>query len=171
MAKESELTSQKYRSQDIAAEKSHKTITAAHVLDAIAVLDWEDGKEVTRMLNKELKGRFPIYSSIYSHVSTCLLPIAYKNAKTKKAKKAPVASTSGQTAPLPPRKQATSTLQSILDTEAEDDDAESYGEPEEEEPILEEESSEDEFVDEDTQAEVEDQGLQKEDVQMEEAIE
>lgn len=44
------------RSHDLAAEKNHKTISAAHVLDAVKQLGWDDGGELHRQLKKDLAG-------------------------------------------------------------------------------------------------------------------
>lgn len=62
-----------YRSQDVAADKSHKTITAAHVLEAVQLLDWDDGKDVSKMLNKELKGARISSAKISRMSELCLL--------------------------------------------------------------------------------------------------
>ncbi|KAG0658823.1 hypothetical protein C6P46_005568 [Rhodotorula mucilaginosa] len=43
-------------SHDLAAEKNHKTISAAHVLDAVKQLGWDDGGELHRQLKKDLAG-------------------------------------------------------------------------------------------------------------------
>lgn len=47
---------QNHRSHDLAAEKNHKTISAAHVLDAVKQLGWDDGGELHRQLKKDLAG-------------------------------------------------------------------------------------------------------------------
>ncbi|GAA5871069.1 hypothetical protein JCM3774_005102 [Rhodotorula dairenensis] len=41
-------------SHDLATEKNHKTISAAHVLDAVKQLGWDDGGELHRQLKKDL---------------------------------------------------------------------------------------------------------------------
>ncbi|GAA5981701.1 hypothetical protein JCM10908_004571 [Rhodotorula pacifica] len=43
-------------SHDLASEKNHKTISAAHVLDAVKQLGWDDGGELHRQLKKDLAG-------------------------------------------------------------------------------------------------------------------
>ncbi|GAA6022537.1 hypothetical protein JCM10207_006579 [Rhodosporidiobolus poonsookiae] len=40
---------------DVASERNHKTINATHVLDAAKQLGWDDGDELVKILNKELK--------------------------------------------------------------------------------------------------------------------
>lgn len=44
-------------SQDVASERNQKTISATHVLDAVKLLEWQDGSEVHRHLEKELAGQ------------------------------------------------------------------------------------------------------------------
>ena len=43
-------------SHDAATERSHKTITAGHVLEAVKQLGWEDGSELVKQLKSELIG-------------------------------------------------------------------------------------------------------------------
>ena len=41
---------------DTAVDQGHKTITAAHVLEAVKQLGWEDTGDLSKLLKRELKG-------------------------------------------------------------------------------------------------------------------
>lgn len=54
----------------MAAEKNHKTISAAHVLDAVKQLGWDDGGELHRQLKKDLSRT---HQSGWPSYGTCVL--------------------------------------------------------------------------------------------------
>lgn len=48
------------RATEKAIEKGQKTLTAGHVLEAVKMLNWEEGKQLGKLLREELKGTYEL---------------------------------------------------------------------------------------------------------------
>lgn len=80
------MTASKNSSHDLAAEKGQKLIAAAHVLEAVKQLGWEDGSDLAKLLKGELSGqsRLPLRLLLSLHGLTRWKQTAFRKATEQK---------------------------------------------------------------------------------------